>query len=240
MSSIEGIIFDYGGTIDTNGIHWGELIWQEYRNAGIPVEKDLYREAYVHGERSLAKHPIIEPTDTFRTLLKKKMAIQAGFLRGKGIDMKAGKEEEIAEACYSRVLDTIETARPVIEGLATAYPMVLVTNFYGNMPVVLKEFKLSQLFRSIIESSVVGIRKPDPALFALGVEALSTSPCRTVVIGDSYRKDIYPAASLGCRTVWLKNLCWEEEPVMEGHEPTAIIDTIEHLLGTIAEMVTVE
>ncbi len=240
MSSIEGIIFDYGGTIDTNGIHWGELIWQEYRNAGIPVEKELYREAYVHGERSLAKSPIIEPTDTFRTLLKKKMAIQAGFLRGKGIDMQAGKEEEIAEACYSRVLDTIETARPVIEQLATAYPMVLVTNFYGNMPVVLKEFKLSQLFRSIIESSVVGIRKPDPALFALGVEALSTSPCRTVVIGDSYRKDIYPAASLGCRTVWLKNLCWEEEPVMEGHEPTAIIDTIEHLPGTIAEMVTAE
>lgn len=240
MSSIEGIIFDYGGTIDTNGIHWGELIWQEYRNAGIPVEKELYREAYVHGERSLAKSPIIEPTDTFRTLLKKKMAIQAGFLRGKGIDMQAGKEEEIAEACYSRVLDTIETARPVIEQLATAYPMVLVTNFYGNMPVVLKEFKLSQLFRSIIESSVVGIRKPDPALFALGVEALSTSPCRTVVIGDSYRKDIYPAASLGCRTVWLKNLCWEEEPVMEGHEPTAIIDTIEHLPGTIAEMVTIE
>lgn len=240
MSSIEGIIFDYGGTIDTNGIHWGELIWQEYRNAGIPAEKELYREAYVHGERSLAKSPIIEPTDTFRTLLKKKMAIQAGYLRGKGIDMQAGKEEEIAEACYSRVLDTIETARPVIEGLATAYPMVLVTNFYGNMPVVLKEFKLSQLFRSIIESSVVGIRKPDPALFALGIEALSTSPCRTVVIGDSYRKDIYPAASLGCRTVWLKNLCWEEEPVMEGHEPTAIIDTIEHLPGTIAEMVTIE
>ena len=240
MSSIEGIIFDYGGTIDTNGIHWGELIWQEYRNAGIPVEKELYREAYVHGERSLAKSPIIEPTDTFRTLLKKKMAIQAGFLRGKGIDMQAGKEEDIAEACYSRVLDTIETARPVIERLAGKYPMVLVTNFYGNMPVVLKEFKLSQLFRSIIESSVVGIRKPDPALFALGVEALSTSPCRTVVIGDSYRKDIYPAASLGCRTVWLKNLCWEEEPVMEGHEPTAIIDTIEHLPGTIAEMVTAE
>lgn len=240
MSSIEGIIFDYGGTIDTNGIHWGELIWQEYRNAGIPVEKELYREAYVHGERSLAKSPIIEPTDTFRTLLKKKMAIQAGYIREKGIDMQAGKEEEIAEACYSRVLDTIETARPVIERLATAYPMVLVTNFYGNMPVVLKEFKLSQLFRSIIESSVVGIRKPDPALFALGVEALSTSSCRTVVIGDSYRKDIYPAASLGCRTVWLKNLCWEEEPVMEGHEPTAIIDTIEHLPGTIAEMVTAE
>ena len=236
MSSIKGIIFDYGGTIDTNGIHWGELIWQEYCNAEVPVEKGLYREAYVHGERSLAKHPTIEPTDTFRTLLHKKMAIQAGYLRNKGIDMHHGKEDEIAEACYRRVLDTIETARPIIEKLAGKYPMVLVTNFYGNMPVVLQEFRLSQQFSTIVESSVVGIRKPDPALFALGIEALETKPEETIVIGDSYRKDIHPASSLGCRTVWLKRLCWEEEAIIEGHEPTATIDTIEGLPEIIAEM----
>ena len=236
MSSIKGIIFDYGGTIDTNGIHWGELIWQEYCNAEVPVEKGLYREAYVHGERSLAKHPIIKPTDTFRTLLHKKMAIQAGYLRDIGIDMQPGKEDEVAEACYSRVLDTIETARPIIEQLADKYPMVLVTNFYGNMPVVLQEFRLSQLFSTIVESSVVGIRKPDPALFALGIEALETKPEETIVIGDSYRKDIHPASSLGCKTVWLKRLCWEEEAIIEGYEPTTTIDTIEGLPEIIAEM----
>ena len=59
MSSIKGIIFDYGGTIDTDGIHWGELIWEEYQAAGIGVDKSTYRDAYVHGERSLAKAPII-------------------------------------------------------------------------------------------------------------------------------------------------------------------------------------
>ena len=63
MSSIKGIIFDYGGTIDTDGIHWGELIWQEYVAAGVQVEKETYRDAYVHGERTLAKRPIILPTD---------------------------------------------------------------------------------------------------------------------------------------------------------------------------------
>ena len=242
MSTIKGIIFDYGGTIDTNGIHWGEVIAAQYKAAGIEIERGLYRSAYVHGERTLAKHPIIKPEDTFHTLLRKKIAIQFEYLRehASPTQFTAGLAEEVADGCYNKVKETLSTSRAVVEELSRQYPMVLVTNFYGNMPVVLKEFKLSQLFRSIIESSVVGIRKPDPALFALGVEALSTSPCRTVVIGDSYRKDIYPAASLGCRTVWLKNLCWEEEPVMEGHEPTAIIDTIEHLPGTIAEMVTVE
>ena len=61
MSTINGVIFDYGGTIDTNGIHWGEVIAGQYRLAGIDIERELYRKAYVHGERSLAKAPIIAP-----------------------------------------------------------------------------------------------------------------------------------------------------------------------------------
>ena len=63
MSSIKikGIIFDYGGTIDTNGIHWGEFIWEQYKEAGIGIARNTYREAYVHGERYLAKNPVIAP-----------------------------------------------------------------------------------------------------------------------------------------------------------------------------------
>lgn len=240
MSSIKGIIFDYGGTIDTNGIHWGELIWQEYCNSGIEIERKLYREAYVHGERSLAKSPIIEPTDTFRTLLHKKMAIQSAYLREKvneGI-LATGKEDEIAERCYGRVLDTLAVSRPIIENIATEYPLVLVSNFYGNMPVVLEEFRLSHLFGTIIESSVVGIRKPDPALFAMGVDALGIEASNTIVIGDSYRKDIFPSSTLGCRSVWLKNICWEEETVIEGYEPTRTIESIEKLPEAIESIYT--
>ena len=27
MEKITGIIFDYGGTIDSRGVHWSEVIW---------------------------------------------------------------------------------------------------------------------------------------------------------------------------------------------------------------------
>jgi putative hydrolase of the HAD superfamily len=91
-----------------------------------------------------------------------------------------------------------------------------------------------------VESSIVGIRKPDPALFALGVEALQLPAEEIVVIGDSYRKDIHPASKLGCRTIWLKNICWEEEPIVDGHAPTAIIDNIEQVPATIATIGTKE
>ena len=44
---IKGIIFDYGGTIDTNGIHWSEVIWQQYIAANVQISKEEFREAYV-------------------------------------------------------------------------------------------------------------------------------------------------------------------------------------------------
>ena len=242
MSTIKGVIFDYGGTIDTNGIHWGEVIAQQYRLAGIDIERELYRKAYVHGERSLAKTPIIAPQDTFHTLLKKKLAIQFEYLREETQQAQFTPDAamHIADGCYKKVTDTIATSRAVLDQLAAKYPMVLVTNFYGNMPVVLHEFGLAGYFKEIVESSVVGIRKPDPALFALGVEALQLPAEEIVVIGDSYRKDIHPSTTLGCKTIWLKNVCWEEEPIADGHAPTAIIGNIEQVPATIAAIASQE
>lgn len=233
MKDIKGVIFDYGGTIDTNGIHWGEVIREEYRRAGVMIEKTLFREAYVYAERALAKAPIINADDTFRTLLHKKMALQAEYLNEKSYPIDNEKAGEIADGCYRRVLDTLSTSRTIVKELSDRYPTVLVTNFYGNMPVVLKEFGLDSCFGHIIESAVVGLRKPDPALFAKGVEALGLEPFEVVVIGDSYRKDIHPARTLGCKAVWLKKICWEEEPILPGAEPTAIISSLEELPAII-------
>ncbi len=242
MSTIKGIILDYGGTIDTNGIHWGEVIAGQYREAGITLERELYRSAYIHGERSLAKAPIIAPEDTFHTLLKKKIAIQFEYLKEQTGEphFTADVAESIADGCYNKVKETLATSRRIIEELSKRFPMVLVTNFYGNMPVVLKEFELDCYFRSIVESSVAGIRKPDPALFAMGIQALQLPATEVLVIGDSYRKDIYPASTLGCKTIWLKNICWEDEAVEKENRPTAIINSIEHLPATVSKILSRE
>ena len=234
MKNIKGIIFDYGGTIDTNGIHWGEFIENEYHKAETGINKELFREAYVYAERALAKSPIISPEDTFHTLLEKKTALQAEYLAQQNAPITLEQREAITEGCYKKVLDTLTTTRAIVEKLASEYPMVLVTNFYGNMPVVLQEFSLNNIFQEIVESSVVGLRKPDPALFALGVKALGLQPQEIVVVGDSYRKDIHPARTLGCKAVWLKNICWEEEPIIEGAEPTAIISSLEEFPALIS------
>ena len=109
--------------------------------------------------------------------------------------------------------------------------MVLVSNFYGNVEAVLEDFDLRRYFRSIIESAVVGIRKPDPRIFSLGVEALGLPPQQVLVVGDSYKKDIVPAESIGCRVAWLKGKGWTPEEDAQMHP--AIISTLSQVLQMV-------
>ena len=200
---IKGILIDFGGTIDSDGVHWFDAFSEAYALvADIP--HDLLWDAYVHTERTLGANPIIKPSDTFCKTLQTKIALQTEYMQSKGLVFT--KQDTVLDYCYNKVVRHISSvSKPILEKLHAKYPMVLVTNFYGNMHTVLEEFGLSHLFKDVIESSVVGIRKPDPAIFRLGVERLGLQPSETVMIGDSYEKDILPAQSIGCKTFLLQN-----------------------------------
>ena len=211
---IKGIIFDYGGTIDSNGMHWAEVIWMAYQAEEVPVSKEIFRNAYVHGERTLGKNPIVKPHHTFLDMLRLKTDIQIEWLKAGDFIPEAyatpGLKQRLADWCYAYARKSIDTARPILEALSQKYPLVLVSNFYGNIESVLKDFHLDTYFKSIVESAVVGIRKPDPAIFGLGVKELSLPAETIVVIGDSHDKDIIPATSIGCKTIWLKSIGWSD------------------------------
>ena len=98
--------------------------------------------------------------------------------------------------------------------------MMLVSNFYGNVDSVLRAYDLRRYFKGVIESAVVGVRKPNPTLFRLGVDALELEPQQVLVVGDSLRKDILPAESLGCSTLWLKGKGWTAEEDAQTHPGT--------------------
>lgn len=256
---IKGIIFDYGGTLDTRGDHWSEVLWQGYEHFGIGVaadeevepgvsiHKQAFRDAYVYGERALAVNPIVTPDFHFEDILREKLILELNFLAGKelletgkddaekqaklGNDSDASSESLLLSLSYSEIhqiavdmahyinaktLDLLHENKQVLEHLKQAgYPMVLVSNFYGNINQVLKDAEIDGYFKEVIESAVVGVRKPNPAIFALGVCALDLPASQVLVVGDTYGKDIIPAHKLGCHTLWIKGLQWEEKQVDE-------------------------
>ena len=256
---IKGIIFDYGGTLDTRGDHWSEVLWQGYEHFGIGVaadeevepgvsiHKQAFRDAYVYGERALAVNPIVTPDFHFEDILREKLILELNFLAGKelletgkddaekqaklGNDSDASSESlllslsdseihqiavDMAHYINAKTLDLLQENKQVLEHLKQAgYPMVLVSNFYGNINQVLKDAEIDGYFKDVIESAVVGVRKPNPAIFALGVCALDLPASQVLVVGDTYGKDIIPAHKLGCHTLWIKGLQWEEKQVDE-------------------------
>lgn len=212
--SIKGIIFDYGGTIDTDSRHWANVIWDEYKRSGIPVDEARFRQAYVHAERAMAREPFVHPEHNFHDVLGIKIGLQMQNLHNDGLitaEQAATYTTDVTDGCYDKVRETLQKTRPVIRFLSSCYPLCLVSNFYGNIHSVLKDFELDSYFSAVIESSVVGVRKPDPGIFRLGVEALNLKAPEVMVVGDSYTKDILPAKSLGCHTVWLKGDGWDKE-----------------------------
>ena len=195
---IKGILIDFGGTIDSDGIHWFDAFREAYTLV-TDVPKDLLWNAYVNTERTLGRNPIITPDFTFRQTIQVKIFMHCEYLQSKGVFISDVDQDTILNYCYNKVVHHISAvSKPVLEKIKL--PMVLVTNFYGNMHTVLEEFGLSNLFKDVIESSVVGVRKPDPEIFRLGVKALGLESSETIMIGDSEEKDILPATSIGCHT----------------------------------------
>ena len=201
VSKIKGIIFDYGGTLDTGGDHWSEVIWAAWQQAGVAADKAEFREVYVYAERELARTLHILPHHNFHDLLDIKMQIELQRLAELG-HFPASQVEDMAKKvaliCYDSAKASVENAKSVLEALSKKYPMVLVSNFYGNVETVLKDFGIDKYFKKVIESAVVGVRKPDPKIFTLGVEALGLKLrrclCLATVIQKTLSRQRKPAA----------------------------------------------
>ena len=72
----------------------------------------------------------------------------------------------------------------------------------------------------------MGVRKPDSAIFELGVKALKLNPEEVLVVGDSIKNDIDPAKKLGCQTLLLEGKGWDDTPLKHDGETIRNLDEI--------------
>lgn len=238
---IKGIIFDYGGTIDTDGDHWSHIIRDGWNKAGIAADDALFREAYVYGERELERTLKILPQHDFSDLMNIKIQLELQYLAQNGDFPPAqveAKAAEIASYCYEVAKENTSKARSVLQMLSKKYPIVLVSNFYGNLDSVLKDFGLSDCFKKVIESAKVGVRKPSSAILEMGISALHLKPEEVLVVGDSFKNDIAPARKLGCQTLLLDGKKWEGEETISPDELKTInsLDEIFKFLESYQEI----
>jgi putative hydrolase of the HAD superfamily len=73
----------------------------------------------------------------------------------------------------------------------------VVSNSEGTIEAMLEDVGLRRYFDAVIDSTVVGVSKPDPRIFRLALERLGVAPSDAIMVGDSPTGDITGARAAG-------------------------------------------
>lgn len=102
---------------------------------------------------------------------------------------------------YNHLLDnTID----VLNYLKEAYTLHIITN--GFEEVQHKKMTMSKIdmfFKTITNSEMVGVKKPNPKIFNFALEQAKTDVESSIMIGDSYEADILGAQNIGMDVIFL-------------------------------------
>ncbi len=79
----------------------------------------------------------------------------------------------------------------------------IVSNSDGRVDQALSAAGLREYFDVVIDSSVFGTEKPDPAIFRAALEALDVAPDEALYVGDLYDVDVVGARAAGMEAVLL-------------------------------------
>jgi putative hydrolase of the HAD superfamily len=73
----------------------------------------------------------------------------------------------------------------------------VISNSNGSVRAILEETGLAAHLDFIIDSSLVGVEKPDPRIFHLGLREAGVAAAEAVYIGDLYSVDVLGARAAG-------------------------------------------
>ena len=209
------ILFDFGGTLDADGLTWKERFYRLYREAGVAPPRERFDPLFYRADDALVG--AIPATLSFRDTV---FRLAADVSRALGLADDA-LTARVAGRFLDDALACLGANAPLLERLGRRYRLGIVSNFYGNLPAVCENAGVRRLFSVIIDSAQVGCEKPDPRIFQRAVAELELTAADATVVGDSLPRDIAGARAAGMRHIWLAGeaaagaqACCPDDPVV--------------------------
>ena len=212
---LEAVICDAGGTLIRLDYEWmaGDLL-----EHGVAVEATVLRRAEIEGRRAYdasaraagssgrdadpaAARSRPAPRGDVRAYFDGTLAAAGvpGALRPPAVDRWLAREK--ASGLWCRPM---EGARPALDGLRSlGLRLAVVSNSDGRAESHLGNADMLRGIEFVVDSHLVGIEKPDPAIFAVALGRLGTPPERTLFVGDIRSVDEAGARAAGMRFVLL-------------------------------------
>jgi FMN phosphatase YigB (HAD superfamily) len=200
LNNLQGMLFDLGGTLDGDGEHWLNRFHLLYQELLPEVSWDDLKCAFYEAEAACLLEPQVARLN-LAGLLKFHVSHQLAAL-GRSEPEKGGLlARRFLKACQTK----FRRNAGVLTRLAGRFRLGVVSNFYGNASLVLAEAGMLPVLRTVVDSRVAGVRKPDPVIFSLALDSLGLPGKVVAYVGDSYAQDIRPAKRAGLITIWLRN-----------------------------------
>jgi len=118
-------------------------------------------------------------------------------------------------------------AKPTLEHVGEMHRVALLTNGAADLQrEKIRGSKLAPFFEVIVISGEVGVRKPEPEIFAMVLDRLEVTAGRAIMVGNSLSSDVAGAQRAGLKGIWLNRSGKECE---DGVEPDAEITSLSEL-----------
>ena len=192
------VLLDFGGTLDADGIPWKARARRLFHEARLAVPAGEFDPAFHAADDALVG--TIPRTLAFEATVE---ALFHGLVRGLGLSQAAPIAVRLAQQFIAESRAHLEANLSVLERLAERHRLGIVSNFYGNLAKVCADTGIERYFDALIDSTCVGHRKPEPAIFHRALDALGARPESAVFVGDSLERDMAGARGVLMRHVWL-------------------------------------
>ncbi len=219
MKNIRALIFDFGGTLDGNGIHWLERTYGFIHQRHPEITRAAFEKADKAAVTAFALDGVSAVNPKYQsgsmvpvgvakdgaaarcTLRETSDAISTGIYQR--LELSQQLKDEYVEWFCQDVAANLEKNRRWLEELHGMYQLAVISNNFGNTRGWCDEYGLSPLLDVIVDSTVFGVAKPDVRIFQFALSELGISPAEAVYVGDSYGPDMVGGKGAGMWTAWL-------------------------------------
>ncbi len=195
--SIKWVFFDVGDVLfneDAQHTIYFHCLLLAMRRGGIEVEWDQYN----HAINSAARvNPASAITDAARTFVSNDECWKQIFADGRAVYEATRKPRP-----YGTLQDGITDQ---LRLLRERYQLGIIANQHPEVLEAIEGYGIGKLFDVKVIDQVVGVSKPDNAIFRLAFDQASCKPEEAIMVGDRPDNDIRPAKALGMRTVRLRH-----------------------------------
>lgn len=196
------VLFDFFGTLVEYSPSYTEQGYPRthalLRAAGSPLDYEaflaLWSETAAGFEEAAARsHREFSMADVAGAFLERAVGRTDETL------VRAFVRSYIAE--WNRGVRYADAVAEMLQGLRERFTLAVVsnTNDADVVPDHLRAMGVHGLFREIVTSVELGVRKPSPAIFEHALGRLGASPSDCVYVGDSYEADYLGADAAGIR-----------------------------------------